>query len=181
MSEDHELPLIDTLHIDVAASPEGCWVALTTGVGSDMAGAPPRIMAALLGCDDRVAEGLAEVAASTFPGFHVARSERPWLWHLRGTHRFADYALVFRIADLGKGRSRVEAESRAGFPGWHGSLYRMLVVGSSGHRRAVQRMLRAVKGRAERATSVTASWESDHSPTSATAPIPGWSPTADSG
>ncbi len=172
MNDDRELPFIDTLGIDVGASPERCWVALTCLVGGLMAGAPAQALAFVLGCDDRVAEGPSEAAGSALPGFHVLRSERPWRWHLSGAHRFAEYSLIFRITDLGQGRSRVEAESRARFPGLHGTLYRTLVVGSTGHRRAVRRMLRDVKGRAERPNFARTPWGSDPSPTS-TAPPPG--------
>jgi hypothetical protein len=172
MNDDRDLPFIDTVGIDVGASPERCWAALTSSVGGLMAGRPAQALALLLGCDDRVAEGPSEAAGSALAGFHVVRSERPWRWYLRGAHRFAEYSLAFRIADLGQGRSRVEAESRGRFPGWHGTLYRTLVVGSTGHRRAVRRMLEEVRRRAERSNSARTPWGSDPSPTSA-APPPG--------
>ena len=68
---------------------------------------------------------------------------------LEGRHAFSVYALVFRIAPVGSGSSRLAAESRASFPGPHGRLYRALVIGSRGHVLAVRRILGRVAKRAE--------------------------------
>jgi hypothetical protein len=174
VDDDHQLPFIDSTNVEVAASPERCWTALVSAVGGPMAGSSAHVLAIVLGCDDRVAAGSRETEGSTLSGFHVARSEPPRYWRLRGAHRFAEYSLAFRIRDLGHGLSRVEAESRARFPGWQGSLYRMLVVGSRGHRLAVHRMLRAVKARAETATTTSPrAAGSELSPAAATPPLPG--------
>jgi hypothetical protein len=143
------LPLIDSPSIEVLASPERCWDALTTVIGDRMAGPSAQVVAAVLGCDDRVARGPHEAAGSTLAGFHVARSDPPVRWHLAGAHRFSRYSLEFRVEDLGDGRSRVHAESRARFPGWYGTLYRAFVIGSHGHRVAVRRMLEGIKRHAE--------------------------------
>ncbi|MFE5907644.1 hypothetical protein ACFQ6B_00900 [Streptomyces wedmorensis] len=60
---------------------------------------------------------------------------------LAGAHRFSTYSLVFRIEDLGDGRARLRAETRAAFPGMAGRIYRLLVIGSGGHAIGMRRML----------------------------------------
>jgi hypothetical protein len=144
-----ELPFIDTHDIDIAAPPERCWLVLTAVVGRGLAGRPARAFAAALGCADRSARGSRDEPGSTLAGFHVAYAEPPWRWHLAGAHRFSRYSLEFRLAELAPDRTRLSAESRAVFPGWHGTAYRTLVVGSRGHQVAVRRMLQSVKRVAE--------------------------------
>jgi hypothetical protein len=82
--------------------------------------------------------------------FRVAREESPSLLALEGGHRFARYALTFRIEPVAREASRVTAQTHADFPGTKGRIYRQLVIGSGGHAIVVRRMLRAVKERAER-------------------------------
>jgi hypothetical protein len=96
-----------------------------------------------------VGPGPREEPGSTFAGFHVAHSERPRRWCLDGAHRFSRYALEFRLDELAPDRTYLCAETRAVFPGLDGAFYRMLVIGSGGHREAVRRMLLSVKRRAE--------------------------------
>lgn len=76
------------------------------------------------------------------PGFHVVTAVPAKELALAGSHRFATYALIFRLEEAGAGRTRVRAESRAAFPGPAGRLYRLLVIGTGGHALAVRRMLR---------------------------------------
>lgn len=83
-------------------------------------------------------------------GFRVVRAEAPHELALEGEHRFSRYALTFRVDDLGPGRSRVRAETRAAFPGLKGATYRALVIGTRVHVLAVRRMLGAIRRRAER-------------------------------
>jgi hypothetical protein len=154
MSND-ALPFIDSPSIDVHASPERCWDALTTVVGGRLAGSSARVVATVLGCDDRVARGSRQTRGATLAGFHVAHSEPPVHWLLEGAHRFAQYSLEFRIEHLGLGRSRVHAESRARFPRWYGTMYRTIVIGGRGHHVAVRRMLGGIKRHAEAAASPT--------------------------
>lgn len=107
--------------------------------------------ARLLGCADVEASGPRPLAVgSAVPGFRVQAAERPRELVLAGAHRFSDYALTFRIDDLGDGRSRLRAETRAEFPGLQGRIYRALVIGTRGHVLATRRLLRAAKRRAER-------------------------------
>ena len=149
MEAEAGLVHIDATSVDVTATPERCWDALVWVVGGQMAGTPARVLAAVLGCADRRARGPLEVPGSALGGFHVVAAEPPRRWCLEGRHRFSVYALEFRIEEPAPGRSRLCAVSRAAFPGWRGSLYRALVIGSGGHRTAVRRMLRSVKRRAE--------------------------------
>jgi len=68
---------------------------------------------------------------------------------LQGSHRFSDYALTFRLEEVGPGRFRLSAETRAAFPGLTGGIYRLLVVGTRGHVVLVRRMLTGIKRRSE--------------------------------
>lgn len=142
-------PFIDSPSIDVMASPQRCWDAMTTVIGGRLERSGARAVAAVLGCDDRVARGSHQAAGSTLAGFHVARSDPPVRWRLEGAHRFSQYSLEFLVEDLRDGRSRVHAESRARFSGWYGTMYRALVIGSHGHRVVVRRMLEGIKRHAE--------------------------------
>lgn len=83
------------------------------------------------------------------PGFHVAAARAPEELWLAGGHRFSDYALIFRLEPSGGG-TFLRAETRAEFPGLHGTAYRALVIGTRGHVLATRRILRAVRDRAER-------------------------------
>ncbi|MDQ6915974.1 MAG: hypothetical protein M3155_09220, partial [Actinomycetota bacterium] len=67
---------------------------------------------------------------------------------LEGTHSFSEYALTFRVSEIGPGRARVSAETRAAFPGAAGRLYRAAVIGTGAHLVAMGRLLRAVRRRA---------------------------------
>ena len=84
------------------------------------------------------------------PGFVVARSIAPAVLALMGQHRFARYALIFRITETPAGPTRLSAETRAEFPGPQGRAYRALVIGSRGHVLAVHSILRSVRRAAER-------------------------------
>jgi hypothetical protein len=82
-------------------------------------------------------------------GFEVVDTEPPREIVLGGRHRFSTYRLVFHVEPEGDG-SRLRAVTYAAFPGPHGWAYRTLLMVSTGHRRAVERMLRTVAGQAER-------------------------------
>ena len=68
---------------------------------------------------------------------------------LAGRHRYSQYAVVFRIDLLPGQRSQIRIETRAEFLGRRGRLYRAGVIGTRGHVIFVNRMLRAIKRRAE--------------------------------
>jgi hypothetical protein len=81
-------------------------------------------------------------------GFRVETADAPNALMLTGRHRFSSYALTFRSEPLRPGRTRLRAETRASFPGVAGGVYRVLVIGSGGHRVAADRMLTAIARRA---------------------------------
>lgn len=148
---DH-LPHVDEHSTTVAAGAEATWDALLRTVeGPLSSGQAPRF-ARLLGCADVAAAGPRPLArGSAVPGFHVAEAAAPRELGLVGSHRFSDYALVFRLDELDADRTRLRAETRAEFPGLRGSVYRALVIGARGHVLATRRLLGGVRRRAERA------------------------------
>jgi hypothetical protein len=105
--------------------------------------------ARLLGCEQTAVAGAPGEVGSTIPGFRVQQSDRPRRLELAGRHRFSNYELDFEIEDLGAGRSRLRAITRAEFPHLKGRLYRSLVIGTGGHVLATRRLLRAIARRAE--------------------------------
>lgn len=149
MDAGERLPHVDEHSAVIGASPEATWDALLQVVEAS-SGAVPHF-ARLLGCADVAAAGPRPLAeGSAVPGFHVAEAAAPRELGLVGSHRFSDYALVFRLDELGADRTRLRAETRAEFPGLKGSAYRALVIGTRGHVLATRRLLGAVKRRAER-------------------------------
>jgi hypothetical protein len=145
------LPHVDEHSVEIAASAESTWESLLRVVdGSVSSGAAPAL-SRLLGCADSAAGGPRPLAAgSTIPGFHVAEATAPRELALAGSHRFSNYALIFRLDDLGDDRARLRAETRAEFPGLKGAVYRSLVIGTRMHVLATRRILRAARSRAER-------------------------------
>jgi hypothetical protein len=146
-----QLPHIDEHAQAVAADRDVVWAALLRVVeGSVSAGGASR-MAQVLGCADTAPSGPRPLATgSVLPGFHVATATAPTELALAGSHRFSNYALVFRLDDLGAGGTRVRAETRAEFPGLKGSVYRALVIGTRMHVLVTRRILSGVKRNAER-------------------------------
>jgi hypothetical protein len=149
--ETERLPHVDEHSLVVDAAPGPTWEALLrVAEGSVSAGAAPRF-ARIVGCADTEASGPRPLSeGSAFPGFHVATATAPSELALAGSHRFSDYALIFRLDDLGDGRTRVRAETRAEFPHLKGAVYRALVIGTRMHVLATRRILSAAKRRAER-------------------------------
>ena len=134
-----ELPLVDEHEVEVDASPAAVWAALARVL--DGFGRPPAAAyARLVGCRPVAVSGPRPLAVgSEIPGFRVTESRPSELLVLEGRHRFSTYALTFRF----DGR-RLVAESRAAFPGPHGRAYRLAVVGSGFHARAVRGLLASV-------------------------------------
>lgn len=116
------LPHIDEHATVVAADPSATWEAVL-----------------------QTAEGLPS------RGFRVASKDPEKELALTGHHPFSRYALVFRLDDLGEGRTRLRAETRAVFPKLRGRAYRALVIGTRMHVLVTRRLLGATKRRAERA------------------------------
>jgi hypothetical protein len=144
-----DLPYIDEHARIVAAAPEATWAATQALPTGSLSGAVSTAFSRLLGCEQTDVVGQPGAVGSTFPGFRVARSTPLEELALEGRHRFSRYELIFRIDDLGSGRSRLRAETRAEFPGVRGALYRGLVIGTRGHVLAVRRLLAAIGRRAE--------------------------------
>jgi hypothetical protein len=145
----NELPFIDEHARIVGAPPGETWDAARAVPQGSFGGGARSALSRLLGCEQTEVLGEPGARGSTFPGFRVARSIPPTELALEGSHRFSRYELTFRIDDLGGGRSRLRAESRAAFPGLRGRVYRALVIGTRGHVLAVRRLLAAIGRRAE--------------------------------
>jgi hypothetical protein len=145
------LPWIDEHSVEVDAPPPEVWSAIERCLPRMNTGRGSVAFARILGCRDLEATmGQHVEVGATLTGFRVATARPPSLVELEGEHRFSRYSLTFRVDELGGGRSRLRAETRAAFPGSRGKLYRTLVIGSRGHVFAVRRMLGVIKRRAER-------------------------------
>lgn len=145
-----ELPRVDEHSVDVCAPPSVLWRSVAEIAEGTLCSGWATTASRLLGCRETAATGPRPLATgSTLPGFSVEADEPDELVML-GRHRFSDYALIFRIDDLGDGNVRLRAESRAEFPGVSGSLYRAVVIGTCGHALLVNRLLHVVKSHAER-------------------------------
>lgn len=147
-----ELPWIDEHAAELDATAEDVWSALLRTVERMTAGRGAPRYARAVGCADAEAGGPRPLeVGSTVPGFHVAETIPERLLVLRGSHRFSDYALAFRLEPLGGVRTRLVAETRAEFPGAKGRAYRALVIGTRLHVVAVRRVQRDVAKRVGRA------------------------------
>lgn len=141
---------IDTHERVVDADPWVVWTSISEVLGSE-AGWLTRLGARALGCRHVRESGPRPLTVgSTMCGFRVSRADAPRELALEGAHRFSEYALILRISEDESRRTRLAAETRAIFPGRGGRLYRAAVIGSRVHAVAMARLLRAIKGRAER-------------------------------
>lgn len=150
-AETERLPHVDEHDLTVEADRETTWAALLHVAEATVSSAGAPRYARLVGCADTEASGPRPLAAgSAFPGFHVAVAEEPAELALAGSHRFSEYALIFRLEGLPDGGTRLRAETRATFPAFKGALYKGLVIGTRLHVLATGRVLGATKRRAER-------------------------------
>jgi hypothetical protein len=143
------LPYVDEHSADIAATAEATWDALVAYLAAFGRSGRNHRIAGALGCDPGETAGDPGEIGSTVPGFIVTRSVEPAVMALVGEHRFARYALIFRIDETAAGPVRLRAETRAEFPGARGRAYRTLVIGSRGHVLATRSILRSVRKRAE--------------------------------
>lgn len=151
MASQSSLPYVDELPIEIDADRGETWAALLRVVEGSFASARGRGPARLLGCEDTELSGPRPLAqGSAFPGFHVEAAESGGKLSLAGSHRFSTYLLSFYLEDSGPGRTKLVAETRAAFPGFKGSVYRALVIGTRMHVLVTRRILTATKRRAER-------------------------------
>jgi hypothetical protein len=140
VSIDGDLPYVDEHAITIAVPRDLVWTALwryaTTSIG--VSGGNP--LARILGTAPR-------------SGFEVAEAVPPARLILAGRHRFSRYALVFELHDRADDSTVLRAKTYAVFPGPHGRMYRVLVIGTRVHVLATSHMLRAVRRLSLRLTS----------------------------
>jgi hypothetical protein len=131
------LPYVDEHAITIAAPREVVWAALcryaTRSIGVSRGSPLGRVLGTVPPSGFEVSE--------TVPGDRLT---------LAGRHRFSRYALVFELHDAAADdaaadRTVLTATTYAAFPGPHGRVYRVLVIGTRAHVRATGRMLRAVR------------------------------------
>jgi hypothetical protein len=145
------LPHVDEHSLVVAAGREDTWRSLLRVVEASVSAAAAPRYARIVGCADTAPSGPRPLAeGSALPGFHVAVADAPRELALAGSHRFSEYALIFRLDEPEGGRTRVRAETRAEFPGLKGGVYRALVIGTRMHVLVTRRMLAGVRRNAER-------------------------------
>jgi hypothetical protein len=145
------LPYVDEHSIEVDSPPGQTWNALLVVAERSFAGGAAPRFARLVGCEDTAAAGPRPLAVgSVIPGFHVEVAEPGRELALLGSHHFSNYALTVRLDDLGGGRTRLCAETRAEFSRFKGGVYRALVIGTRMHVLVTRRLIAAVKARAER-------------------------------
>jgi hypothetical protein len=144
------LPALDEHAVEIGAAPSVVWPALLAVVQRTFSSPGAAAYARAVGCEPAAAGGPRPLdRGSAVPGFRVAGAVPAVELRLEGRHRFSAYALIFRLDDLGAGRSRLRAESRAEFPGVAGRLYRMVLLRSGGHVAGMRRLLAGVKRRSE--------------------------------
>jgi hypothetical protein len=156
LASDH-LPFIDEHSVSIDAEPDSTWEALERVVNRSFASGTTARFSRIVGCTDTTSSGPRPLSSgSAMPGFHVERADPARELVLAGTHRFSDYALVFRLDSSGNGRTLLHAETRAAFPGLRGRIYRTLVIGTRIHVLVTRRLLDATKLSAERGRTRTA-------------------------
>ena len=137
-----------------ARLPDAVWSAVLGMARGTFDGTGARLFARVVGCDPPTPSGWDDPGVgTTIVGFRIVEADRPRRLVVEGRHHFSQYGIVFRIEPAGTG-TRCTIESHADFPGIHGRLYRLAVVGSRGHVFAVRRMLRDIERRAERVVPV---------------------------
>lgn len=145
----HPLPLVDRHGFRTAAAAEKVWAALAPTLLATFGTRRARWYARLVGCTERkVSRPFLMKPGDRLAGFRIVTAAPPTELVLEGEHRFARYALVFRIAER-QGITTVGAETHAAFPNPAGRAYHGLVVGSGAHARSMRRILRGLRARAE--------------------------------
>jgi len=145
----NDLPFIDEFETVVEAPAAAVYLAVAERMARGLDGPGARAFAALLNCAHRgTSYTVPPAEGQETNGFVVARVDEPRALVLEGQHRFATYRLSFFVDPLAEGRSRLRARTDAVFPGFAGAVYRAFVIGSSGHRLLVNRMLHAISRQA---------------------------------
>jgi hypothetical protein len=143
MSE--ELPFVDEHRVLIHAPASAVWRALVAQIPRF---ASSGTFARLLGASPNRAAGLPIAEGATLPGFRVAEAVPEHRLRLVGRHHFSRYQLLMTLTTQ-SGGTLLSAATSAAFPGPHGRVYRLFVIGSRAHRVLVVRLLRDVRRRAE--------------------------------
>ena len=129
-------PFVDEHAVDVDASTERAWEALSSYVDRVLTRPTGSAFTRLIGT----------VPASGFAVTSGVPGER---LELTGRHRFSRYRLVFTVRPGPRpDTARLVATTYAAFPGPHGAAYRLLVISTRLHVLATRRMLASVARRA---------------------------------
>jgi hypothetical protein len=143
------LPFIDSHSLEVAAPVEATWKATVAVAASSFRGSGRALFARAIGADPSEPAGEPGGVGSTIVGFTVTEATAPQSLVLEGRHHFSRYRLAFEIRPHVRG-SALTAITHAEFPGLKGRAYRALIIGTGLHVVVTNRMLRAIKSRAER-------------------------------
>jgi len=146
-----QLTFVDEHAIDLAASRERAFRALTHLLATGSALRMPAPAGWVLGLSPRLAQGDWAgpiLEGNTLPGFEVSDALAPERLTLRGHHRFSTYALAFELDSRGEEACTLRARTSAEFPGQAGRAYRSLVIGSGAHDILVRRLLRTIAAQA---------------------------------
>jgi hypothetical protein len=143
-------PFVDEHATTVQAGPDEVWRALLTTLDRSFSRPGAAAYARAVRCRPATSTGPRPLAeGSTLPGFRVTAAVPRSELVLEGRHLFSTYAMVVRLEPDGPGGTRLRAETDAAFPGPAGGAYRLLVIATRGHALGMQRLLAAVRRRAE--------------------------------
>lgn len=129
---EKDLPYVDEHSIAIAAPRDRVWGALQSYVTGTLATPRRHLLSRALG-------------AQPPSGFRVEQEDPEERLTLAGLHRFARYSLVFELESRTAVVTLLRARTYATFPGPHGGIYRILVIGTRAHVLATKRMLHAVR------------------------------------
>jgi hypothetical protein len=151
-----ELPFVDEHSVDVDAPAAVAWDAAVANARGAFGSGAGGLFARAVGCEETEIAGTPGEEGSTIVGFRIETSRPPQELGMAGRHRFSEYRLTFLIEPLDGGRSRVRALTHARFPGFHGDVYRTLVVRSRIHVLVTRHLLNGIAERAKRAAEHSA-------------------------